>query len=95
MVWNSFSQETAARELSMKASIALVVLAVVACSSSTGMACPTCYGAPDSATTEAMNMAIISLLGITGGVLAGVVSFVVYLRRRATMINGMFSNRLN
>lgn len=79
----------------MKATIALVVLAVVVCCSSSGTACPTCYGAPDSPTTEAMNMAIISLLGITGGVLAGVVSFVMYLRRRATMINGVFSNRLN
>ncbi|MFN0158219.1 MAG: hypothetical protein ACKVRP_09135 [Bacteroidota bacterium] len=58
-------------------------------------ACPTCYGAPDSETTQAMNMAILSLLGVTGGVLVGIVSFVVYLRRRAMMINQMFSNRLN
>jgi hypothetical protein len=33
--------------------------------------------------TQGMNMAILSLLGITGGVLVAFGSFFVYLRKRA------------
>lgn len=58
-------------------------------------ACPTCYGAPGSPMTDGMNMAILSLLGITGGVLTGVVAFFLYMRRRSMMLNRLFSNRLN
>ena len=46
-------------------------------------ACPSCYGAPGEPMTEGMNMAILSLMGVTGGVLFGFVSFFVYLRKRA------------
>jgi hypothetical protein len=45
--------------------------------------------------TEGMNMAILSLLGITGGVLAGFIAFFVYMRRRAQLLHRMFSQRLN
>lgn len=58
-------------------------------------ACPTCYGAPGSPMTDGMNMAILSLLGITGGVLTGVIGFFLYMRRRTMMLNRLFSNRLN
>jgi heme/copper-type cytochrome/quinol oxidase subunit 2 len=46
-------------------------------------ACPSCYGASDAPMTQGMNMAILSLLGVTGGVLVAFVSFFVYLRKRA------------
>lgn len=36
-------------------------------------ACSTCFGDPNSAATEGMNWAIISLLATTGGVLSGIV----------------------
>jgi heme/copper-type cytochrome/quinol oxidase subunit 2 len=46
-------------------------------------ACPVCYGASDSPTRGAMNMAIISLLGVTGGVLAAFAAMFLRMRRRA------------
>ena len=36
-------------------------------------ACSTCFGNPDSAATQGMNWAIISLLVTTGGVLSGII----------------------
>ena len=45
-------------------------------------ACPSCYGAADAPMTEGMNMAILALMGVTGSVLVGFVSFFVYLRKR-------------
>jgi len=49
-------------------------------------ACPSCYSAPGEPMTEGMNMAILSLMGVTGGVLFGFVSFFVYLRKRARQL---------
>ena len=62
---------------------------------SVASACPNCYGDPDSSMTAGMNMAIVSLLGITGGVLAAFMAFFVFLRRRFRSLNGRFANRLN
>jgi heme/copper-type cytochrome/quinol oxidase subunit 2 len=59
------------------------------------LACPSCFGAPDSQLTNGMNMAIVSLLGITGGVLAGFVAFFVHLRKRARMLQRRFATMLN
>lgn len=47
------------------------------------LACAVCYGDPQSPLTNGMNMAILSLLGITGGVLAAMVVFFVFVRKRA------------
>jgi hypothetical protein len=58
-------------------------------------ACPNCYGDPDSSMTSGMNMAIISLLGVTGGVLASFVGFFLFLRKRIQGLNERFINRLN
>jgi LPXTG-motif cell wall-anchored protein len=58
-------------------------------------ACPSCYGAADSSMTDAMNMAIFTLLGVTGSVLLGLVAFFVYLRKRARMLNERFRTMLN
>ena len=52
-------------------------------------ACPSCYGAADAPMTEGMNMAILSLLGVTGGVLISFISFFMHMRKRA----GMLMNR--
>ena len=46
-------------------------------------ACATCYGAPDDPMTAGMNMAIFLMLGVTGGVLGSIVTFMIYLRNRA------------
>ena len=74
--------------------LAFAAMALVAVTQAS-MACPSCYGAPDSSMTEGMNMAILSLLGITGGVLAGFVAFFVYLRKRARMLHQGFADILN
>ncbi len=43
----------------------------------TGMAsaCSVCFGDPNDAQSHGMNMAILTLLGVTGGVMATVVAF--------------------
>jgi hypothetical protein len=45
-------------------------------------ACPVCYGAPDSSSTQGMTAAIFSLLGVTGGVLAAFATMFLRIRRR-------------
>ena len=45
-------------------------------------ACPVCYGAPDSASTQGMTAAIFSLLGVTGGVLAAFATMFLRIRSR-------------
>lgn len=51
-------------------------------------ACPSCYGAADAPMTQGMNMAILALMGVTGSVLLGFVSFFVYLRKRTRQLVG-------
>jgi len=46
-------------------------------------ACSTCFGAQDSAQTKGMNMAILGLLVIIGGVLAAFATFFLHLARRS------------
>ena len=46
-------------------------------------ACGSCYGAADSPQTNGMNFAILSMIGVTGGVLTAMTSFFLYLRKRA------------
>lgn len=74
------------------------VVAVAMCTVLLGnvaAACPSCYGDPESPMTQGMNMAIMSLLGITGGVLIAIVSFFVYVRRRTLQLRKTFEHRLN
>ena len=40
-------------------------------------ACAACYGASDAPATAGMNWAIITLLGVTGGVLGGVIKAII------------------
>ena len=46
-------------------------------------ACATCFGDPNAKATQGMNLAIITLLTITGGVLSSFVSFIYVLNKRA------------
>ena len=46
-------------------------------------ACSTCFGDPNSAATQGMNWAIISLLVTTGGVLSGIVLVIRKLANRS------------
>ena len=47
------------------------------------LACATCFGAADSSQTNGMNMAIFTLLGVTGVVLGCFAAAMVYFVRRA------------
>lgn len=46
-------------------------------------ACATCFGASDAPATEGMNWAIITLLGVTGGMLGSIGAIMIRLKNRA------------
>ena len=46
-------------------------------------ACSTCFGAPDDPAVIGIKVAMFSMLGVTGGVLGGFASFMIYLHRRS------------
>jgi|TARA_B100000959_G_scaffold61048_1_gene64125 uncharacterized membrane protein (DUF485 family) len=48
----------------------------------TAYACATCFGAPDAPATSGMNWAIITLLGVTGGVMGGVIKTIISIRKK-------------
>jgi heme/copper-type cytochrome/quinol oxidase subunit 2 len=64
-----------------------VVIAILLSAAQTGHACPNCYGDPESPLTDGLNMAIMSLLGVTGSVLGGFIGFFFFLRRRFRLLN--------
>jgi hypothetical protein len=47
------------------------------------LACAVCYGAPDSAQTKGVNFGIVTMLGVTGVVLAGFGGMIFCFARRA------------
>jgi len=47
------------------------------------LACAVCYGASDSPLAQGMNWGILTLLGVIGSVLAGVVVFFVHVGRQS------------
>lgn len=62
--------------------IALATFALLAVPS-VALACPVCFGGPDSPQTQAAQMGILALLVVTVGMLASIAGFFfVYLRRR-------------
>jgi heme/copper-type cytochrome/quinol oxidase subunit 2 len=70
----------------------ILLLFLIILANEVAMTCPVCFGAVESARTrDSLNMAVIVLLGITGGVLSLFVTFFAYLRKRARMtLNGSF-----
>lgn len=46
-------------------------------------ACATCYGDPTANTTKALNIAILSMIGVTGTMLSSVATYFFYLKKRA------------
>lgn len=51
------------------------------------VACSTCFGDPDASATIGMNWAIITLLGVTGGVLGGIIKSIISIRNKAQLKN--------
>ena len=50
-------------------------------------ACDKCFGAQvDSPTTQGISMAMLALLGMTGGVGSGIILFFIRLKRRAKLL---------
>jgi hypothetical protein len=52
--------------------------------SQTATACTVCFGASDEPATKAISWAIIFLLGVVGGILGGLIAFMVYLGKRSS-----------
>ena len=50
-------------------------------------ACATCFGDPNSPAAQGMNWAIITLLGVTGGVLGGVIHTIMTIRKKTKKFN--------
>ena len=50
-------------------------------------ACATCYGTSDAPATAGMNWAIITLLGVTGGVLGGVIKAIISIGNKTKKFN--------
>jgi len=50
-------------------------------------ACATCFGASDSAMAQGMNMGILALLAVIGGVLGGVAAFFGFLALRGNRLH--------
>jgi hypothetical protein len=65
-----------------------IVLALIVLAPQQMLSCPVCYGASDSSMFAGMNFAILTLLGVTGMIFAGVVSFYFYMRKRIKMTLG-------
>jgi len=65
-----------------------ILAGLIAASAAVAAACPVCYGAPDSPSAQGMTAAIVSLLGVTGGVLAAFTAMFLRLRARARQIAG-------
>ena len=54
------------------------------------VACPVCFGAPDSPQVKGMQMGILVLLAITVAVLGSFAAFFLYLRRRQKLYGGSY-----
>jgi hypothetical protein len=54
------------------------------------LACPVCFGAPDSPQVKGMQMGILVLLAVTVVVLGSFAAFFLYLRRRQKLYGGSY-----
>ncbi len=66
-----------------------VVMLMVA---SPALACPVCFGAPDSLQVKGMQMGILALLSVTVVVLGAFAAFFLYLRRRQKLFGGSYED---
>ena len=79
----------------MKKTLILSVIILAILSYDIVYACATCFGDPNSKATQGMNLAIIAMLTITGGVLSGFLSFIYILNKRAKDYAKKFSKSEN
>ena len=69
------------------AKILWLLTGAVLAAKSSALACATCYGASDSPLAQGMNWGIVTLLGVIGSVLAGVVAFFVHVGVKSAKLN--------
>ena len=71
-----------------------VTAAVLVLTPSESLACPICFGDPDSPAVQGATWAVVTLLGVTGGVLSGFVGFIFHLMKRSRQALGHESEML-
>jgi hypothetical protein len=64
---------------------AILTLLISAAFATPVLACPVCFGAPDSPQVKGMQAGILALLGVTVVMLGAFATFFLYLRRRLRM----------
>ena len=62
--------------------VASLVIWMSAAFATPALACPVCFGAPDSPQVKGAQMGILALLGVTVVMLGAFAAFFLYLRRR-------------
>ncbi len=67
--------------------IQLVIAAVLCAVPQAAHACAACFGKSDSKMAEAYNMGIFAMLGFVALMFVGVISFFVYITRRAALVS--------
>ena len=65
----------------------LILLFIVALTPDNLFGCATCFGDPSAPAVKGMNWAIITLLGVTGGVLGGVIHTIVAISKKTKNFN--------
>jgi hypothetical protein len=53
------------------------------------LACPVCFGESDAPLAQAMNLGIVAMLAIIISVLSGFAAFILYLARRARLVQAL------
>lgn len=69
-----------------------LMVAVMLMVASPALACPVCFGAPDSLQVKGMQMGILALLSVTVVVLGAFAAFFLYLRRRQKLFGGSYED---
>ena len=64
-----------------------ILLFIVALTPYNLFGCATCFGDPSAPAVKGMNWAIITLLGVTGGVLGGVIHTIVAISKKTKKFN--------
>ncbi|MCS5645063.1 MAG: hypothetical protein NZ838_02990 [Candidatus Marinimicrobia bacterium] len=65
----------------------ILVLIILVLTPDNLFGCATCFGDPSAPAMQGMNWAIITLLGVTGGVLGGVIHTIMTIYKKTKKIN--------
>jgi len=65
----------------------LILIFILALPPDNLFGCATCFGDPSAPAVKGMNWAIITLLGVTGGVLGGVIHTIVTISKKTKKFN--------